>query len=86
MWYSVIGFVITMTIGYVISIISRNLCQKEEDVELNPDLFFPFIARRIRKRRQRKDDRNENTKSNSLYVFNDKNDNLPKNEELNSRL
>ncbi|XP_014206986.1 putative sodium-dependent multivitamin transporter [Copidosoma floridanum] len=51
MWYSAIGFIITMVIGYAVSHLSRIFNKKDAD-ELDPDLFFPFVSRRIKRRRQ----------------------------------
>ncbi|OXU26138.1 hypothetical protein TSAR_003324 [Trichomalopsis sarcophagae] len=70
-WYSAIGFVITMFIGIVISYLTRAMCKKEDD-ELDPDLFFPFIAKRMRKRMQFQAEMETNLTTNALYVFDSK--------------
>jgi len=50
MWYSFLGFSITFLVGLLISNLSRLFIQNQNS-ELDTDLFFPVIARRIRCRR-----------------------------------
>ncbi|KAG5308544.1 SC5A8 protein, partial [Pseudoatta argentina] len=50
MWYSPLGFLITFILGLIISNISRLFFKKQND-ELDTNLFFPVLARRIRYRR-----------------------------------
>ena len=50
MWYAPLGFLITFFLGLLISGLSR-LCTKRRNDDLDPNLFFPVIARRIRYRR-----------------------------------
>ncbi|XP_011693528.1 PREDICTED: putative sodium-dependent multivitamin transporter [Wasmannia auropunctata] len=51
LWYNPIGLTITLTVGYVASIIVR-LIQGGNDIEHDPSLFMPIVARRIKRRRQ----------------------------------
>ncbi|XP_046741740.1 putative sodium-dependent multivitamin transporter isoform X2 [Diprion similis] len=52
MWYSAIGFLVTFLVGLLVSNVGR-IVMKEEQPELDPDLFIPWVADRIRKRRSR---------------------------------
>ncbi|XP_015514250.1 putative sodium-dependent multivitamin transporter isoform X1 [Neodiprion lecontei] len=52
MWYSAIGFLVTFLVGWLVSNVER-IVMKEEQPELDPDLFIPWLAGRIRKRRLR---------------------------------
>jgi len=52
MWYSPLGFIITFILGLLISNLSRLFIKNEND-ELDTNLFFPVIARRIRYRRRK---------------------------------
>ncbi|EGI69871.1 Putative sodium-dependent multivitamin transporter [Acromyrmex echinatior] len=47
MWYSLLGFLITFLVGLLISNLSRLFTQNQNS-ELDTNLFFPVIARRIR--------------------------------------
>lgn len=67
-WYSAISFVITFIIGLAVSYLSRSMYD-DQDAELDPDLFFPFVAKRIRRRRERQIEIGGNLSSNSLYMF-----------------
>lgn len=51
MWYAPLGFLITFILGLIISGLSR-LFIKNQNNKLDPNLFFPVIARRIRYRRR----------------------------------
>ncbi|XP_018376705.1 PREDICTED: putative sodium-dependent multivitamin transporter [Trachymyrmex cornetzi] len=51
LWYNPIGLTITLVVGYVASIIVR-LIQGKSNIEHDPSLFTPFLAARIRRRRQ----------------------------------
>jgi len=51
MWYSLLGFLLTFVLGLFISNLSR-LFIKNQDNELDTNLFFPIIARRIHYRRR----------------------------------
>ncbi|XP_014225600.1 putative sodium-dependent multivitamin transporter [Trichogramma pretiosum] len=70
-WYSVIGFAITIIVGILVSYIIRATHGNFND-ELDPELFFPVIAKRIRKRRQARNALNGNLEPNNLYVFDGK--------------
>jgi len=50
MWYSLIGFLLTFVFGLLISNLSRLFIKNQND-ELDTNLFFPVIARRIHHRR-----------------------------------
>lgn len=49
MWYCPIGFAITFVIGLLVSWIGIIVCGRDDEVK-DPDLFFPVIANRMRKR------------------------------------
>jgi len=51
LWYNPMGLTITLVVGYVASIIVR-LIQGRNNIEHDPSLFTPFLAARIRRRRQ----------------------------------
>ncbi|XP_011686228.1 PREDICTED: putative sodium-dependent multivitamin transporter [Wasmannia auropunctata] len=51
MWYSPLGFLITFVLGLLVSNLSR-LFMKNPNDEVDANLFFPVIARRIRYRRR----------------------------------
>lgn len=55
MWYAPLGLLITVVIGWVASHVTKYLCNQEE-MYVNPSLFFPCVANRIRKREQREID------------------------------
>lgn len=52
MWYAPLGFLITFILGLFISSLFR-LFIKDQNDKLDPNLFFPVIARRIYYRRRR---------------------------------
>lgn len=45
------GLIITLVVGYTASLIVR-LIQRRSIIEHDPSLFMPFVAARIRRRRQ----------------------------------
>lgn len=51
MWYSPIGFIITLVLGLVVSYFGR-LVLKERRRHLDPDLFFPIVGKRLRRHRE----------------------------------
>lgn len=51
MWYCPLGFLITFVLGLIVSTVC-NLLAKDQSDDLDPDLFFPLLARRIRYRRR----------------------------------
>ncbi|XP_012541878.1 putative sodium-dependent multivitamin transporter [Monomorium pharaonis] len=51
LWYNPMGLTITLIVGYVASITVR-LIQGGNNIEHDPSLFVPFLAARIRRRRQ----------------------------------
>ncbi|KAL0119090.1 hypothetical protein PUN28_009596 [Cardiocondyla obscurior] len=63
-WYNPIGLTITLVVGYTASIIVR-LIQGGNNIEHDPNLFMPFIAKRIRRRRQDA----EKTTNSQLFVL-----------------
>ncbi|KAL6430735.1 hypothetical protein ACFW04_006943 [Cataglyphis niger] len=82
MWYAPLGFLITFFFGLFISSLCRLFFKNQND-NLDPNLFFPVIARRIRYRRQRKAENNDvaNYTLQRKYSFSnaaDKNDNTDK--------
>jgi len=58
------GLTITLTVGYLASLVARFI-QRKNIVEHDPSLFVPFIARRIRQRRQNA----EKTTNSQLFVL-----------------
>ncbi|XP_035732267.1 putative sodium-dependent multivitamin transporter isoform X1 [Vespa mandarinia] len=50
-WYPVIGMLLTIIVGYLTSLITNNCIGNTRDC-IDPNLFTPFIAARIKKRRQ----------------------------------
>ncbi|XP_011501299.1 PREDICTED: putative sodium-dependent multivitamin transporter isoform X2 [Ceratosolen solmsi marchali] len=84
-WYSAIGFMITIIIGIVTSYISRLLYNNHND-RLDPDLFFPIVAKFIRQRRQCQTEMNGNLMTQGLYVFKSKYKHSEKEKEQNSHL
>jgi hypothetical protein len=71
---------ITIIVGIVVSHLSRLVCNNPND-QLDPDLFFPCVAKCIRKRRQCQTEMNGNFMSGGVYVFKDKCKNSVKNKE-----
>ncbi|CAL7942190.1 unnamed protein product [Xylocopa violacea] len=59
MWYCPLGFLMTFIIGLFLSFCLRRIFKKQK-VELDPDLFFPITAKRIRRRRRQLSDCSEN--------------------------
>ncbi|XP_026675241.1 putative sodium-dependent multivitamin transporter isoform X2 [Ceratina calcarata] len=51
MWYTPLGLVITLLVGYVTSLVTNRILYKNAR-ELNPSLFVPMLAARIRRRRE----------------------------------
>ncbi|XP_018301707.1 putative sodium-dependent multivitamin transporter isoform X1 [Mycetomoellerius zeteki] len=70
MWYSPLGFLITFMLGLVISNLSRLIFKKQND-ELDTDLFFPVLARRIRYRRCMDVENEGNSSLSRNYSLND---------------
>lgn len=64
LWYNPMGLVITMGLGYVASQVINRI-QGRKNVEHDPSLFVPFVAARIRRRRQDA----EKTTSSQLFVL-----------------
>jgi len=60
MWYSLIGFLLTFVLGLLISNLSRLFIKNQNELDTN--LFFPVIARRIRYK-QRNNIQNEGKSS-----------------------
>lgn len=49
MWYSIVGTTITMVLGIIISLIVRKIGRTPVR-KVEPNLFTPFLANRIRRR------------------------------------
>ncbi|EFN75254.1 Putative sodium-dependent multivitamin transporter [Harpegnathos saltator] len=64
MWYNSIGFVITIVVGYVTSIVIRRI-RPGNNIEHDPNLFVPFLASKIRRRRRDA----EKTTGSQLFVL-----------------
>lgn len=82
MWYAPLGFLITFFFGLFISGLCRLVFKNQND-KLDPNLFFPVIARRIRYRQQREAEINDvaNYTLQRKYSFSnaaDKNDSIDK--------
>jgi len=58
------GLTITLTVGYLASLVAR-LIQRKNIIEHDPSLFVPFVANRIRRRRQDA----EKTTNSQLFVL-----------------
>ncbi|KAL2717992.1 putative sodium-dependent multivitamin transporter, partial [Vespula squamosa] len=52
-WYSMIGSVLTIIIGFSISLIAKKFVDNTR--EHNPNLFVPFVAARIKRRRRKEE-------------------------------
>ena len=70
MWYCPLGFVLTFVIGLLLSYCWK-LLFKEPKVELDPNLFFPIIGNRIRRRHRNILEANDNDtpKDQRKYMF-----------------
>ncbi|RLU20042.1 hypothetical protein DMN91_006648, partial [Ooceraea biroi] len=64
LWYNPIGLTITLVVGYVASLVVR-VIQRKTNIEHDPSLFVPFLAARIRRRRQDA----EKTTNSQLFVL-----------------
>ncbi|XP_020278317.1 putative sodium-dependent multivitamin transporter [Pseudomyrmex gracilis] len=51
LWYNPIGLTITLVVGYIASLIVQRI-QRGNNIEHDPSLFVPFVAARIKRRRQ----------------------------------
>lgn len=70
MWYSPLGFLITFIFGLLVSNLFR-LCFKNQKDELDANLFFPVIARRIRYRRHNDIENEGSSPLDRKYSFSD---------------
>ncbi|XP_011686227.1 PREDICTED: putative sodium-dependent multivitamin transporter [Wasmannia auropunctata] len=70
MWYSPLGFLITFLLGLLISSLSHLIFKNQND-ELDINLFFPIIARRIHYRRRNNVECEENSALNRMYALSD---------------
>ena len=69
MWYSPIGFLMTVIIGLIVSYFCR-LVFREKPQYLDPDLFFPCIGKCMRARQQRDNETDEKNFTNvTSYRF-----------------
>ncbi|XP_012541877.2 putative sodium-dependent multivitamin transporter [Monomorium pharaonis] len=66
LWHNLMGMTITLVVGYVASIVVR-LIRGGNNIEHDPSLFIPFLATRIKRRRQ---DAQKTTNS-QLFVLDD---------------
>lgn len=64
LWYNPMGLTITLVVGYTASFIVR-LIQRRNIIEHDPSLFMPFVASRIRRRRQDE----QKTTNSQLFVL-----------------
>ncbi|XP_043259274.1 putative sodium-dependent multivitamin transporter [Colletes gigas] len=73
MWYGPLGFVLTFVVGLTLSYCLKLLFKKQK-VELDPNLFFPIIGNRIRRRHKQSSEINEcetprDTSTHKKYIF-----------------
>jgi len=52
MWYCPLGFFLAVTIGWLTSWITRWIFQ-EDQIEIDPSLFSPIVANRVKKRQEK---------------------------------
>lgn len=71
MWYAPLGVLITLFLGWFVSNLSQWIGWDSQP-HLDPDLFFPFVAKRIIKRRDYVTNGNIEAISPQKYTFNDK--------------
>ncbi|XP_039282301.1 putative sodium-dependent multivitamin transporter [Nilaparvata lugens] len=71
LWYVVIGFLLTILIGSIVSLIFKSR-RKIED--LNPDLFVPPVAKYIQRRKRNKSDNIRSILSNNINGGKEKDD------------
>ncbi|XP_076633026.1 putative sodium-dependent multivitamin transporter [Colletes latitarsis] len=64
MWYSPLGLVITLVVGYLTSLATKRIFHKNTP-EPDPNLFIPLLASRIRRRRRDA----EKTTNSQLFVL-----------------
>lgn len=73
MWYGPLGFLITVIVGLLVSNVIQHVF-KQPQSELDPNLFFPIIARRMRAKPHLNLECNESvktkTKIQGTYMFN----------------
>lgn len=62
-WYSMIGSLLTIIIGYLISLITKKFLDNTR--EHNPNLFVPFVAARVKRRRLKE----ERVTSSQMFVL-----------------
>lgn len=73
MWYCPLGFVITFVIGLFLSFCLNRMLKKPK-VELDLNLYFPLVAKRIRRKRREPSETSEkevskNTITRRKYIF-----------------
>lgn len=56
MWYCPLGCLIATTLGWILNTIFRFCFEESQSEELDPDLFTPFIAKRLLKSRRKVDE------------------------------
>ncbi|XP_018354036.1 PREDICTED: putative sodium-dependent multivitamin transporter [Trachymyrmex septentrionalis] len=70
MWYCPIGLLMTFILGLLVSNLSRLFIKNQND-EIDTNLFFPMIARRIRHRRHNNKKNKENSPLSRRYSHSD---------------
>ena len=57
-WYALIGFLVTMAVGLVTSLVCEKigLCQPQEESKLDPDLFVEWVRRDMLEKREEEGD------------------------------
>lgn len=72
MWYCPLGFVLTFVIGLLLSVCLNHMFKKPK-VELDVNLFFPLVGERIRRKRERilesNDDVPKDNTAQRKYIF-----------------
>lgn len=51
MWYCPIGFVVTLVLGFFISFVENMVSGRKEEFK-DPNLFFPMVAKRMRRKQR----------------------------------
>ncbi|KAF7410553.1 hypothetical protein HZH68_004934 [Vespula germanica] len=72
MWYAPLGFLITVIVGLLVSNVVRCMFRRTQK-ELDPNLFFPVIGKRLRKKQSLRIECSEFTEHNKVqgkYKFN----------------
>lgn len=89
MWYCPLGFLMTFIIGLFLSFCLKQMFKKQK-IELDLNLFFPIIAKRIHRRQMQISDTNSNdilkdaTTAPRKYIFGVSSDDIDIMEDINT--